>query len=133
MAYALMSYNKLIKGPVIPVPSLFNKDESVNYNGLTKYVEFLSESGIQTVMTTVGTSRYNLLNWEEIKLNNEALVNGCKKNTKSIVANPTTGGLYSAIEFGKHAESIGADFYLVYFPERFYGADNTFSFFIMIY
>lgn len=124
-----MSYNKLIKGPVIPIPTFFNKDETVNYKDLTNYVEFLSHSNIQTVMTTVGTSRYNLLNWEEIKYNNKALVSGSGKSTQSIVANPTTGGLRNTIEFGKHAQEIGADYFLVYFPERDYGHENTLSYF----
>jgi len=127
-----MSYNSLIQGPVIPVPTFFNNDDSVDYSGLTEYARFLSESGISTIMTTVGTSRYNLLSWDEIKLNNEALVKGCGPNTKSIVANPTTGSVQVAIEFGKHAEKIGADFYLVYFPERHYGEDNTYEYFKLL-
>jgi dihydrodipicolinate synthase/N-acetylneuraminate lyase len=124
-----MSFKTLIKGPVIPIPTFFNKDESVNYDHLSNYVEYLSDSNIQTVMTTVGTSRYNLLSWEEIKLNNQALVRGCKNNTQSIVANPTTGGLKNTIEFGKHAQEIGADYFLIFFPERHYGEENTFNYF----
>ena len=124
-----MNYKSLIKGPVIPIPTFFNADESVNYDDLTKYIEFLSGSKIETVMTTVGTSRYNLLSWEEIKRNNKALVEGCGKSTQSIVANPTTGGLRNTIEFGKHAQEIGADYFLVYFPERHYGEENTLNYF----
>ena len=124
-----MNFNDLIKGPVIPVPTFFNADESVNFNDLTEYVEFLSSSKIETVMTTVGTSRYNLLSWDEIKHNNKALVDGCGKSTQSIVANPTVGGIKNTIEFGKHAQEIGADYFLVYFPDRFYGEENTFNFF----
>lgn len=124
-----MSNKNLIQGPVIPVPTAFNKDESVDLNGLTKYVEFLSENKIPAVMTTVGTSRYNLLSWEEMLSVNEALVKGTGPDTQSIVASPTTGGLKNMIKFGKHAEEIGADYYLVYFPERHYGDDNTYAFF----
>ena len=124
-----MNCSHLIKGPVIPVPTFFNDDESLDLKAMEKYVTFLSESSIPAVMTTVGTSRYNLLSWDEIMKNNEALVRGCTGLTQSIVANPMSGGLKNAIEFGKHAESINADYFLVYFPERFYGFDNTFSFF----
>jgi 4-hydroxy-tetrahydrodipicolinate synthase len=124
-----MNYKNLIKGPVLPIPTFFNKDESVNYNDLINYVEFLSDSKIETVMTTVGTSRYNLLSWDEIKLNNKSLVEGCKNGTQAIVANPTTGGLKNTIDFGKHAQEIGADYYLVYFPERHYSEENTFNYF----
>lgn len=124
-----MANYKDINGPVIPVPVPFLENEDVDYNSLENYVRFLSESGIPAVMTTVGTSRYNLLSWDEIKKCNEALVKGTGANTLSIVANPVSGGLRHAIEFGKHAMEIGADFYLVYFPERHYGEDNTYAFF----
>ncbi|MEZ4720764.1 MAG: dihydrodipicolinate synthase family protein [Flavobacteriales bacterium] len=118
-----------VKGPVIPLPVPFNQDYTVDYKGLEKYVDFLATSGIPNVMTTVGTSRFNLLSWDEIKKVNEAVVRGASKRCVTIVANPTTGGVASAIDFGKHAAEIGADFYLLYFPERHYGEENTFTFF----
>lgn len=124
-----MSYKDLIQGPVIPVPTAFNRDETVDYDGLTKYVKFLSDNNIPAVMTTVGTSRYNLLSWDEMLKVNEALVKGAGEHTQTIVANPTTGGLKNTIAFGKHAEEIGADYFLVYFPERHYGEENTFDYF----
>lgn len=124
-----MSYKSLIEGPVIPIPTPFNQDESIDYDGLGKYIQFLSEHNIPAVMTTVGTSRYNLLSWDEIKQVNETVVKASGPNTQTIVANPTTGGLRSAIDFGKHAEAIGADYYIVYFPERHYGEANTYDYF----
>lgn len=124
-----MSYKNLIQGPVIPVPTPFNKDESIDYAGLEKYVSFLADAGIPAAMTTVGTSRYGLLSWDEIKKTNEALVKGCKGKMQAIVANPPSGGIQAAIDFGKHAQSIGADYFLVYFPERHYGEENTYDYF----
>jgi 4-hydroxy-tetrahydrodipicolinate synthase len=124
-----MSYKNLIQGPVIPIPTPFNPDESVDYGALSNYISFLSERDIPAVMTTVGTSRYNLLSWDEVKKVNETVVKASGPNTQTIVANPTTGGLKTAIEFGKHAEEIGADYYIVYFPERHYGEDNTYNYF----
>lgn len=124
-----MSYKNLIRGPVIPVPTPFNEDESIDYKGLENYVNFLSDAGIPAAMTTVGTSRYSLLSWDEIKKTNEALVKGCKNKMQSIVANPPSGGIQAAIDFGKHAQTIGADYFLVYFPERYYGEENTFEYF----
>ena len=124
-----MSYKNLIEGPVIPIPTPFNQDESVDLEGLGNYVKFLSENEMPAVMTTVGTSRYNLLSWQEMLDVNETLVKNAGPNTQTIVANPTTGGLKNTIEFGKHAEKIGADYFLVFFPERHYGEDNTFDYF----
>lgn len=122
-------YIDQITGPVIPLPVPFKEDQSVDLEAMASYVDFLVSNGIPNVMTTVGTSRYNLLSWDEMKAVNETVVKAAAGRAKTIVANPTTGGVNAAIEFGKHAESIGADLYLVYFPERHYGDDNTFGFF----
>lgn len=127
-----MNYNynmDRIKGTVIPLPVPFNKDASVDYEGMRKYVDFLATNGIETVMTTVGTSRFNLLTTEEIKKINEAVVEAAAGRLTTIVANPPVGSTQHAIEFAQHAESIGADFFLVYFPERHYGDENSFAFF----
>lgn len=124
-----MSSSHLIQGSVIPLPTPFNADESVDLNGMAQYVEFLSDGGIPAVMSTVGTSRYNLLSWDEMRDINKVVASSVKAGTQSIVTGPTTGGVQHMIEFGKHAEAIGADYYLVFFPERHYGDDNTFNFF----
>lgn len=121
--------SKLIQGPVIPLPTPFNDDETVDYNGLADYVKFLSDAGIPSVMSTVGTSRYNLLSWDEMRQMNRVVAQNTGASTQSIVTSPTTGGIQSMIAFGIHAESCGADYYLVYFPERHYGEDNTYDYF----
>ncbi|HLG02695.1 MAG TPA: dihydrodipicolinate synthase family protein [Bacteroidia bacterium] len=120
---------KEITGTVIPLPTPFNKNYEVDYGSLYNYVKFLIESGIKTVMTTVGTSRFNLLTEEEVKKVNETVVKAAGGRIVTIVANPQVGGTSKAIEFAKHSESIGADYFLTYFPERFYGDANTYSFF----
>ena len=56
-----------VEGPVIPLPTPFTKDYKVDYDALASYVDFLVLNGIKNVMTTVGTSRYNLLTDDEIK------------------------------------------------------------------
>lgn len=118
-----------VSGPVIPIPTPFNSAHEVDYNALELYVHFLVEEGIPNIMTTVGTSRFNLLTNEEVFKVNETLVKAAKGKAVTIVANPPMGGTKHAIEFAKHAEQIGADYFLAYYPERFYGDDNTFSFF----
>ncbi|MDP4966025.1 MAG: dihydrodipicolinate synthase family protein [Salibacteraceae bacterium] len=120
--------NKIL-GPVIPLPLPFNEDETVAYDALHSYVDFLVNNGIKNVMTTVGTSRFNLLTFDEIKKVNETVVKAANGRAKTIVANPAQGGTIHAIEFAKHAQEIGADFFLVCFPERDYGDEHTLPFF----
>ena len=118
-----------ITGPVIPIPTPFTKDFDVDYDALASYVDFLIQNGIKNIMSTVGTSRFNLLTGKEIIKVNETVVKAANKKAITIVANPTTGGTRQAIHYAKHAHEIGADYFLAYYPERFYGDDNTFQFF----
>ncbi|MFK7905179.1 MAG: dihydrodipicolinate synthase family protein [Chitinophagales bacterium] len=122
-------YIDKVTGPVIPLPTPFNANEEVAYEDLAKYVRFLIDNGIKNLMTTVGTSRFNLLSFEEVKKVNATVVEAAAGEAITIVANPLVGGTKMAIDFAKHSESIGADFLLAYFPERHYGEDNTYDFF----
>ncbi len=121
-------YNK-VTGPVVPLPVPFKIDQEIDYEALSTYVTFLRERGIKTVMTTVGTSRFNLLSVDEIKKVNETVVDAAKGEIVTIVANPAHGALSDAISYAKHAEEIGADVFLAYFPDRHYGDDSVFNFF----
>jgi 4-hydroxy-tetrahydrodipicolinate synthase len=123
---------KEVKGTVIPLPTPFTKDGDVDYNTMHNYVEFLVSNGIKNVMTTVGTSRFNLLTDEEVFKLNETVVKAAAGKAVTIVANPTVGSVKRTIEFGKHAEKIGADFFLAYYPERHYGEQNIYDYFYAI-
>lgn len=122
-----------VQGPVIPLPIPFHEDDSIAYDALAEYVNFLCEKGIPNLMTTIGTSRYNVLNFDEIRKVNETVVKAAKGRAVTIVSNPQVGGTKHSIDFAKHAESIGADFFLVYFPERDYGDEFTIPFFKRIH
>ncbi len=122
-------YIDQVTGPVIPLPVPFLENEEVAYEALGNYVNFLMENGIKNVMTTVGTSRYNLLTHEECKRINETVVQAAAGRGVTIVANPTTGGTKQAVAFAEHAEQIGADLYLAYYPERHYGEEYIHQFF----
>lgn len=118
-----------ITGPVIPLPTPFTASGEVDLTAMDRYVRFLVDNGIRNVMTTVGTSRYNLLSEEEVKQVNATVVKAAAGKAVTIVANPQVGGTAKAIEFAKHAEQIGADYFLAYFPERYYGEENTYAFY----
>lgn len=120
---------KEVKGSVIPLPTPFTQSGEVDYKTMHSYVEFLVSAGIKNVMTTVGTSRFNLLTDEEVMKLNETVVNAAAGKAVTIVANPTVGSLQRTIAFGKHAQQTGADFFLAYYPERFYGEDNIYNYF----
>lgn len=80
-------------------------------------------------MTTAGTSRFNLLSDEEIRALNQTVVEASNPETITIVGNPTTGSTHDAVSFGHHAEKIGADVMLVFYPERYYNDERIFEHF----
>lgn len=124
-----MTNCKKIKGAVLPIPIPFLENEEIDYQGLNTYIQFLSDKGIKNVMTTVGTSRFNLLSDEEVRQVNKVVADAMPNDGISIVANPLVGSTKSAISFAEHSQSIGADFFLLYFPERHYGEENTYQYF----
>jgi 4-hydroxy-tetrahydrodipicolinate synthase len=121
-------HNKVV-GPVVPLPVPFKETQEVDYQALKSYVSFLRDKGVKNVMTTVGTSRFNLLSMDEIKKVNETVVEAAGKDIVTIVANPSHGSLADALSYAKHAEEIGADLFLAYFPDRHYGDDAVYDFF----
>ncbi len=117
-----------VTGPVIPLPTPFNSDFDVDYNALATYVRFLADNGIQTVMSTVGTSRFNLLTTEEMLQINKTVIEAAAGKAKTIVSTPMTGSTRQCIQFAQHAKENGADILLVYHPERHYGDDTLYEF-----
>ncbi|MDJ0686519.1 MAG: dihydrodipicolinate synthase family protein [Alphaproteobacteria bacterium] len=118
-----------ISGPVFPLVTPFTEEGDVDHSALAKYVEFLTSCGAKTIMTTVGTSRFNLLIDDEIRQVNNTVCCATSPRTVTIVAGPMTGNLRTNIEFAQHAETIGADAYIAFFPERWYGEDQVYDFF----
>lgn len=118
-----------VRGPVFPIPTPFTENGDVDYAALKSYVEFLIDAGAQTIMVTVGTSRFDLLSTDEMLMVNETVVKTVHGRAVTIVTTPTTGPTSQAVAFAKHAESIGADAILLVYPDRYYGIDTTLDFF----
>lgn len=118
-----------IRGPVYPVPPAFNKDHSVDYKAVEKYVDYLNSFNVRTIMVTAGTSRLNLLSEEETRKLNKTVVEANRGRALTIAANPMTGSTADAAGFARHAGEIGADMILVYYPERYYRDDYVYDYF----
>ena len=58
---------------VIPIPPSFNADGSFDIKSTVKYLSFLQTQQVSTVMTTAGTSLFNLLDDQETRMLNETL------------------------------------------------------------
>lgn len=118
-----------VRGPIIPLPTPFTEDFEVDYEGLGRYVDHLASNGAGGMMTTVGTSRFNLLDKAEMLRINDTVLQAAAGRCLTIVSTPMTGSTRQCIEFGQRAKAAGADILLVYHPERHYGDDTLFGFF----
>jgi 4-hydroxy-tetrahydrodipicolinate synthase len=111
-----------LAGPAFPLLVPFGADgESVDHPALDRYVRFLVAHGAPVILTTVGTSRFNLLSADEIKAVNETVVGASSKSCMTIAAGPQIGSTSVNVEFARHAERIGADAYIAFYPDRHYG------------
>lgn len=117
-----------VHGPVFPVPVPFVEDGGVDLDGLAGYVRHLVGAGVQTLMTTIGTSRFALLTVEEMRAVNETVVQAAAGRAAVIVTTPPAGPLAQAREFVRHAASIDASAILSVFPDRYYGEDAVFEY-----
>lgn len=104
---------------VVGIPASYDSEQNLETNTTRKYLEYLSNSGAGTAMTTAGTSHYNLLSIQEIHELNSEVVNSFSGN--KIIGVPALS-LRKAIDFVKDSRSYTdkkTNIMLLY-PERFY-------------
>ena len=118
-----------LEGSVYPILTAFTEAGAVDFDAVARYVDVLAKAGVPTVMTTVGTSRFNLLSHDEIRKMNETVVNAAQGRCLVIVAGPQEGSTELNISFARHAQQIGADAFIAFYPARWYGDDDIFAFF----
>jgi len=123
----MMKHN--IQGPVIPIPVPFKNDTSIDLKALENYIDFLSQFNLGGLMTTAGTTTFNLLSKQEIFTINETVCRVANGRVPTIVGNSSYGDINSSIEFTLHAKEIGADYCIIYYPDRYYGDDSIYDFF----
>lgn len=117
-----------ICGPVYPICPAFSEAGALNLDATASYVRYLVENGAGHLMTTAGTSRFNLMSHDEIMALNACVVEA-SGDALTIVGNAMEGGTTVATGFAAHAQEIGADALLVFYPERFYGKQDVFDYF----
>jgi 4-hydroxy-tetrahydrodipicolinate synthase len=119
-----------IRGPVAPIPTPFKPgDHAVDHAALERYVDWLVGQGVPVILTTVGTSRFNLLTTEEMLAVNETVARTVGDRALSIVAGPLDGSTRENVRFAQHAAKVGAGAFIAMFPERFYGEEPIYEFF----
>jgi len=122
---------------VLPIPPSYHKDGSLDKAETSKYVQWLDKSGVKCIMTTAGTSQFNLLSEADISALNRICYydfDGYK-----ILGIPPLS-LQRTLDFIRASFISDTNFLdeypktclLIMYPERYYGNDNIIDFFYKI-
>jgi len=112
--------------PVYPISPSYVKEE-LSLDETANYLEFLHQGGAQVVMTTAGTSQFNLLSLEEVRK-----LNVCTSSFKGIkllgIPALSTKHLLEEIRFYNDL-NISNTALLLLFPERYYSSSQLIDYF----
>jgi dihydrodipicolinate synthase/N-acetylneuraminate lyase len=125
-----MNFNK----PVYPLCPSFDKEDnfSIEVESTKKYIKFLSENGVNSIMTTAGTSQFNLLSVEETRKLNQCL---SYFDGNKIVGIPPLSLQHIGEEikyYNNYFSGLDNVFYLILFPERYYTNEQIIKYFKQI-
>lgn len=114
-------------GPVFPIPIAFTKSSKVDLHAISEYVRFLENNGAETILTTSGTSQFNLLSPEEI-LNINCLIYKIFSK-RAIVGIPAMSEYHLKSYLEKTYRKCPNCTILLTYPERFYNSSDLISYF----
>jgi len=124
----LVNVKEKIRGPVFSIITPFKQDESIDFDVLGRYIDYLYAGGARIFYVMGYNSRFSELDYDEIKRINEYVtfrVKGIDGNTTVIVADPLHCSTKTSSEFASHAQEIGADLISLVFREKFYFEDQV--------
>jgi len=98
-----------LSGIYIPVITPFNKDESVNYNGIKELAKFLAENGVTGIIPSGSTGEITALTNDEQIAVNKAYIDEGHKNGIKVVASTGAYRTADVVKMSKAAQSDGAD------------------------
>jgi 4-hydroxy-tetrahydrodipicolinate synthase len=121
-----------IAGPVFPIVTPFKKNYDLDLACVKNYIDFLYAGGARIFHVMVHTSRFGLLDYDEMLQLNATVATYVKlkySNSAVIVADPLYKSTASSVEFAKKAADAGADIIGLIFLERYYYDDQVYQFF----
>ena len=116
--------------PVFGIPVSFSSEEKINIKGTLEYCNYLISNGATRLMTTAGTSTFNLLSKEEI---HELNIGISKLDCETFLGLPEMS-LHHTLEMVKKCnKDYGVNSkLLLLFPERFYSYSQVIEFFTAV-
>lgn len=113
----------MLRRTVVGIPASYSEDQSLETESTIRYLSYLEDQGVHTVMTTAGTSHFNLLNIDEIHALNKTVANSFKGN--KIIGVPALSNR-DAITFIERANDYidSSCRLMLLYPERYYSEDE---------
>lgn len=98
-----------LTGIYIPVITPFNKDESINFNGIKEVTKFLAENGVTGIIPSGSTGEITALTVEEQIAINKAYIEAAHDNGIKVVASTGAYRTGDVVKMSQAAEADGAD------------------------
>ncbi len=105
--------------PVYPIVPSFLENEDFDIETTSKYIKYFEEQNAKVIMTTAGTSQYNLLTRNEIRQLNELVATLFLKKTILGMPPVSTRELLEEIKYANE-QKYSNTYIMLLFPERFY-------------
>ncbi len=116
--------NKFTHSPVFPIVPCYNEQQQLDVQATMDYAGYLVKNGAEILMTTSGTTQYNLLSNKEIFLINVNLAESFPDKTIIMGLKAESFLATQAIirEYNQHAFDDNV-FLMLQYPERYYNDD----------
>ena len=98
-----------LEGIYIPVITPFNKDESINFNGIKEVAKFLASNGVTGIIPSGSTGEMIALNKEEQIAVNKAYIEAGHEYGIKVVASTGAYRTKDCVDMSKAAEADGAE------------------------
>ena len=101
-------FKQRLTGPILSIPTVYTKERSIDRDGIRNMVELAGKAGVKLFSLTAGNSQYDRLTFEEIK-ELTRIAREATSGKRILIA--ATGAWWTgqAVDYGRFAESIGAD------------------------
>ena len=122
--------NKIAKSLVVPIPAMYDNYGGINKLSVFNYLKFLEERGVNCVMTTAGTSQFNMLAKREVaKLNYTVAAEGFNSYVLGIPPTNTASTIEQIKSLQKMVDKKSNKCVMLLYPERYYDDETIINHF----
>lgn len=122
--------NKIAKSLVVPIPAMYDNYGGINKLSIFNYLDFLKGRGVKCVMTTAGTSQFNMLAKRDVaKLNYAVSADGFSSYILGIPPTNTTRTIEQIKSLEGMVGKKSNKCVMLLYPERYYDDETILNHF----